>query len=118
LGGEGRFVALRKVTPAAWPSVHPANGQGTLLLLTSPAFFEARWRPENLPLAAAAVSGYVAVSGWDLARRGPKPNRFAAPAGSVYFINQVLDPLPSSLCKGEDAALGWGTFLEGVWNHV
>ena len=118
LGGEGRYVALKRVDPIEWPSVRPKGAEGALLVLITPGFFARGWRPPNLALASAAVPGYVAVSGWDLARGGPKPNRFAAAAGSVYFINQVPEPMADSLCEGEDAALGWGTFLEGVWNHV
>jgi len=116
LGGEGRHVALKRVDPIAWPSARPNGAQGALLVLTTPAFFADGWRPPNLGLTSAAVPGYVAVSGWDLARGGPKPNRFAAPAGSVYFLNQVPEPMPDSLCEGEDAALGWGVFLQGVWS--
>jgi CRISPR-associated protein Cmr3 len=118
LGGEGRYVALQKSAAFDWPSARPQGNQGRMLVLTAPAFFSGGWRPANLQLVSAAVPGHVAVSGWDLARKGPKPSRFAAAAGSVYFINQVLEPLPDSLCETEDAALGWGTFVEGVWNHV
>jgi CRISPR-associated protein Cmr3 len=115
LGGEGRYVTLRRGKPVEWPSARPTDGQGALLLLTSPAFFAEGWRPPNLALTGAAVPGYVAVSGWDLARGGPKPNRFAAEAGSVYFLNRPVPDSLDSLCEGEDAALGWGTFLQGVW---
>lgn len=118
LGGEGRYVTLQKTAAVNWPSVRPQGNQGRLLVLTAPAFLAGGWRPANLQLVSAAVPGHVAVSGWDLARKGPKPNRFAVAAGSVYFINQILEPLPDSLCEAEDAALGWGTFVEGVWNHV
>ena len=116
LGGEGRHVTLKRVDPVTWPSASPKDNQGALLVLATPAFFAEGWRPPNLALTSAAVPGYVAVSGWDLARGGPKPNRFAAAAGSVYFVNQVGESLPDSLCEGEDAALGWGTCLQGVWS--
>jgi CRISPR-associated protein Cmr3 len=116
LGGEGRHVALKRVSPIAWPSARPDGAQGALLVLTTPAFFASGWRPPNLALTSAAVPGSVAVSGWDLARGGPKPNRFAAAAGSVYFLKQLPEPVPDSLCEGEDAALGWGSFLHGVWS--
>ena len=116
LGGEGRHVTLKRVDPVTWPSASPKDNQGALLVLTTPAFFAEGWRPPNLALTSAAVPGNVAVSGWDLARGGPKPNRFAVPAGSVYFVNQVPEPMPDSLCEGEDAALGWGTCLQGVWS--
>ncbi len=68
---------------------------------------------------AAAVPGHIAVSGWDLARGGPKPNRFAVPAGSVYFFDQP-EPFAEcngSLCGDDDAMLGWGAFIEGGWSN-
>lgn len=118
LGGEGRRAGLQKVEVVKWPRMSSNEGR-TLLLLTTPGIFgEPYWRPSNLSPVAAAVSGSVAVSGWDLARKGPKPTRFGPEAGSVYFLDRPLDPPRDSLCEGEDAALGWGTFVEGVWNYA
>ena len=120
LGGEARRAIIRRLHSAhCWPKAPAENGDGRLLLLTAPAPFGG-WRPPRLSLVAAAVSGYVPFSGWDMARGGPKPNRFAVQAGSVYFCGKETD-LPDdtdSLCTGEDAAVGWGTFLEGAWNHA
>jgi len=119
LGGQGRYVRVRRRTrPIDWPMA-PRSGEGRLLLLTAPAPFPAGWRPEGLDLAAAAVPGHVAVSGWDLARRAPKRTRFAAAAGAVYFCRGFPETgSRTSLCDGEDAALGWGSFLEGIWRYV
>jgi CRISPR-associated protein Cmr3 len=118
LGGEGRRAMARRVTPFRWPEAGVESpGQGALYLLTTPGLFSGGWDPGCLPLLAAAVPGHLAVSGWDLARGGPKPNRFAAQAGSVYFLEQPLEPRRESLCTGEDAVLGWGSILQGVWNH-
>jgi CRISPR-associated protein Cmr3 len=117
-GGEGRRVAVRRLDrPFDWPR---ATGDGRpLLLLTTPGLFgPPRWRPEWLKARAAAVPGHLAVSGWDLAAGGPKPARFAAQAGSVYFLENGLEPPRGSLCDGEDAAQGWGAFVEGRWNRV
>ena len=85
LGGESRRAIVRRIAAGTWPAPVNAQGGGKLILLTTPAPFGG-WRPPGLPLVAAAVPGYVPVSGWDLARRGPKPNRFAVAAGSVYFV--------------------------------
>ena len=120
LGGEARRAIVRR-SPIAhrWPAVPARTGDGRLVLLTTPAPLGG-WRPPRLSLFAAAVPGHVPVSGWDMARRGPKPTRFAVPAGSVYFCGEETD-LPNhtdSLCAGEDAAVGWGTYLEGVWRHA
>jgi CRISPR-associated protein Cmr3 len=118
LGGQSRYVRVRRRAPVDWPTA-PTGGEGRLLLLTTPAPFTARWRPEGLDLVAAAVPSHVAVSGWDLARRGPKPTRFAAAAGSVYFYRGVAHfGSRASLCEGDDANLGWGSFLEGVWHYA
>jgi len=121
-GGEGRRVAVARTSvPIDWPEVkaEPASGSCSLLLLTTAAPFGG-WKPSWMKPVAAAVSDHVAVSGWDLARGGPKPNRFAVAAGAVYF----LDNLPRdraytrSLCAEADARLGWGHFLIGAWHHV
>ena len=119
LGGEGRRAVVRKARVPAWPAVQVGGQRGRLVLLTTPAPFGG-WRPPELPLTAAAVPGNVPVSGWDLARNGPKPNRFAVAAGSVYFLDASarLERRNGSLCAPEDAALGWGAFVEGTWSHA
>lgn len=116
-GGEGRRVAFRKTDPFNWPTAPTGTGQNRLLFLTAAGLFGG-WRPQGLATVAAAVPGYMAVSGWDLARGGPKPNRFAAQAGSVYFLEDGTDSGPIASSLGDDVALGWGTCLEGAWNYV
>jgi len=121
LGGEGRRVALTRLKdPVEWPSVKPGKeDNGLLLMLTSPGIFQDRWTPKGLKPVAAAVPGAIPVSGWDMAANGPKPNRFAAPAGSVYFIEGSAGPDSGSLCEDQEtASLGWGTFVEGRWSYV
>ena len=119
LGGEGRRVAVHRTDPWKWPHFEPKPGkQKPLLMLSTPGLFKERWLPEVLTgkVVAAAVPGAVAVSGWDLARNGPKRNRFAAAAGSVYFLDALPDPLPNALSDNpEDQAQGWGCYLKGVW---
>lgn len=120
LGGEARRAIIRRVpdTYSRWESSAGAAGM-RLYLLTAPAPF-AGWRPQGLHPVAAAVPGHIPISGWDMARGGPKPNRFAVPAGSVYFCGEetYFANDADSLCTGEDAAVGWGTYLEGLWNYV
>lgn len=134
LGGEGRRAILRTVPAFPWPSAEPSEGQKPLLLLTSPGLFDKNpanqgtdeerkkaWRPTLLKdnLVSAAVPGYVALSGWDLTRGRPKPTRFAAAAGSVYFLKQPLSPMPEALYTDpKDIPQGWGSFLKGVWTYV
>ncbi len=117
LGGEGRRVALSATEVIDWPKPK-RGGRRRLLLLTAPGIFADGWCPANLDPVAAAVPGYEAVSGWDMARNGPKPTRFAAAAGSVYFLECEEDSVPSTLCDAEDDVLGWGHYVEGVWEYV
>jgi CRISPR-associated protein Cmr3 len=122
LGGEARRVGVRLAQPFDWPQPSLGPGQRTLLLLTTPGLFADRWQPSAVRtlLAAAAVPGSLAVSGWDLARGGPKPTRFAVPAGSVYFLDGAAGALPAdSLCDAPDDGLqGWGCYLKGTWTDV
>jgi len=121
-GGEGKQVAVKHFDkPLEFPRAVPQNGQKPLLVLTTPGIFEDGWYPRCLAgeLVAAAVPGEVAVSGWDLVRRGPKPTRFAASAGSVYFLERLPETLSDPLSdKPLDQQQGWGCFLQGVWNDV
>ncbi|QUV81808.1 type III-B CRISPR module-associated protein Cmr3 [Chloracidobacterium sp. D] len=122
-GGESRHVLCHRLKePFAWPREVPSTeGQKPLVLLTTPCVFAHGWKPEAFTgrLAAAAVSGSVAFSGWDLARGGPKPTRFAVPAGSVYFLNDPLGQGPPSLAEtDDDRRQGWGCYVTGVWEYV
>lgn len=120
IGGEARRAVVRRSTSLCkWPSVTPEQDGKRLILFTTPALFNG-WKPPGLSPVAAAVPSNVPVSGWDLARGGPKPNRFAVPAGSVYFLNETsnLSNGDQSLCIGEDAALGWGAYVGGIWNYA
>jgi CRISPR-associated protein Cmr3 len=120
LGGEGRHTICRRLPePFSWPSSKSQHGkQKPLLLLTTPCEFQGGWKPRCLDghLVAAAVPGSVAFSGWDLARGGPKPTRFAVPAGSVYFLESFPNNGSQSLAENdEDRQQGWGCCLAGVW---
>jgi len=119
LGGEGRHAILRSVAPFSWPRVAATDKRKPFVLLTTPCAFKAGWKPCVLDgrLVSAAVPGSLAFSGWDLARGGPKPTRFAVPAGSVYFLESMPDGWPETLAEGdEDRQQGWGCCLTGVWN--
>ena len=115
-GGEGKYVKIKVDEEPFWPSVSLGTGDGRLILLTTPAWFNG-WKPCNVTCVAASVSHPEGVSGWDLARGGPKPNRFMVPAGAVYFLGN--DPhIPQSLVEHDDALAGWGHYLEGNWKYV
>ena len=118
LGGEGRHVWARaRQGSIDWPGVAATGDGRRLVLLTTPAWFDS-WRPDGLNPVSAAVPGYEAVSGWDLARGGPKPNRFMVPAGAVYFLTAGDLPPAAGLVPPDDAAVGWGNFVEGNWSHA
>lgn len=117
-GGQGRRSIVEKVEAVKWPNMLNNNTQRLSLLLITPAIFNDRWKPQELNPVAAAVPGYQAVSGWDIAHGGPKPNRFAVQAGSVYFLDQPSETIPQWLCGEEDNQLGWGTYLMGEWNYA
>ena len=113
--GGGQRPAAADGTP---PGPTPTGQKKPFLLLITPGLFAAGWLPGCLRgrLAGAVVPGEWAVSGWDLARGGPKPTRFAAPPGSVYFLNEPVESLPESLSdRPEDRQQGWGCYLQGVW---
>lgn len=119
LGGEGRHVKVERLqSPVTWANKQPNGNQKPLILLTTPCPFQAGWKPQILDgrLVAAAVPGSLAFSGWDLARGGPKPTRFAVPAGSVYFLESLPNNWQHSLAENdEDRQQGWGCCLTGVW---
>ncbi len=120
LGGEGRHALLHHLEKAYdWPPPQPQRAkQKPLVLLTTPCVFTDGWKPQSLDghLVAAAVPSSLAFSGWDLARGGPKPTRFAVPAGSVYFLEALPNNWSQSLAENnEDDQQGWGCCLTGVW---
>jgi CRISPR-associated protein Cmr3 len=117
MGGEGHRVRVTAVEKANWPRTVQVPSGRRAAVLTSPGIFDTGWRPSGLKPLAAAVPGAIAVSGWDMARGTPKPNRFAAAAGSVYYLDGPAPDtgVPGSLCSGEDGLSGWGTYVEGVW---
>ena len=122
-GGEGRHVFVTgydlkdgPLTECALPTNRPEYGR--CIVLVTPAFLNG-WRPSGLKLLSAAVPGHIPVSGWDLARGGPKPTRFAVKAGSVYFLQpDDIRLLGSGLGDVQDTSLGWGEYCEGVWHHA
>ncbi|HEV3386020.1 MAG TPA: type III-B CRISPR module-associated protein Cmr3 [Gemmata sp.] len=114
-GGEGKRVRFQQVKPFSFPASQTTNSNSkTLILLTTPSVVDSTGIPSSIKdrTTAAAINSPIAISGWDLARGGPKPTRFAAPAGSVYFLNDALPP-PDLTDE-----LGYGCYLQGVWNDV
>jgi CRISPR-associated protein Cmr3 len=118
-GGEGHHTAMKQVEPVTWPE--PAGGERPALLLLSPGFFARGWQPDVIPevqLRAAAVEGPYAISGWDLARGGPKATRFGVDAGSVYFTEGNAPVTRYLSSDADDSTLGYGFYLKGSWNYA
>jgi CRISPR-associated protein Cmr3 len=118
LGGDGRGA---RITPADidWPEPDYetlARARCARLLLTSPGLFPCGWLPAGsgeadavngapfdlngvrARIVCAAVPRAEVVSGWDLAQWQPKSAQRAAPAGSVYWLED-LDATPEALRK-------------------
>jgi CRISPR-associated protein Cmr3 len=144
LGGERRVAHLREASQ--WLDCPEllrnalSNARYVRMMLATPAIFEDGWKPgwldselEGVPpcapevrlrLVAAAVKRREAVSGWDYARRRPKPVRWLAPAGSVYFF-ELVDGSAETLAasawlqpvsdKEAERDAGYGLALWGVW---
>lgn len=136
LGGERRLAHWSE-TEIPWPE-RPAWGGGPRLRmqLLTPGAFAAGWKPGwigedlygtpptapglKMKLVAAAVPRAIPVSGWDYVERHPKPTRFLAPAGSVYFFDELADDPASlwmsSICdQPQDRLDGFGLVLYGGW---
>ena len=123
LGGDGRGAVLEPASPgeeaffrevgkpqAGWP--------GFRMVLATPGVFPEGWRPAGvgedgiweLPglrarLVAAKVGRNDVVSGWDVAKRAPKPAVKVAPWGSVYWFRVE---------SGDTAALR-AVWADGLW---
>ena len=108
-GGDGRVArAMRETTEEATqqPDYDAIARDGRCrMILTSPGLFEGGWRPTGsaggngeLPFELHGVTGRIVcgavpraevVSGFDLARRRPKPAERVAPSGSVYWLDEI-----------------------------
>lgn len=115
LGGEARRASVGVVDRPRWPTVPSGPDRRVSVLLTTPALLPLRLGAGHV--VAALEGPREPYSGWDLARGGPKPTRFAAPAGSVYFL-EGGDPPSDSVCDEEHARAGWGGVVLGRWAHA
>ena len=99
LGGKRQQSFLDRNQNDSWPGIpsDPPGGDVWRLILLTPAVFADGFLPKDKKLfgqevIAAAVDRPQGLHGWDLRRdergrpRGPKPLRWMARAGSVYWI--------------------------------
>ena len=118
-GGDGRGAALRPARhqPPAPDLAAIVKARRARLVLTTPGLFPDGWLPPGVDgerrvawpglsarLTCAAVPRSEVISGWDLALRQPKAAERAAPAGSVYWLDD-LDSTPEALGKLAEAGL-------------
>ncbi len=116
LGGDGRGAVLHLLPPDyALPEPDYekiAASRRCRVILASPGIFEQGWLPAGCAqengswrfdlhgvsgrLRSAVVPRAEVVSGWDLAQEAPKPARRVAPAGSVYWLDE-LEARPEDL---------------------
>jgi CRISPR-associated protein Cmr3 len=108
LGGDGKGAAYRSIDfkPPAAPLAAIATGRRFRLILATSGVFTGGWLPDGVTrqgerdfrlqgdgysarLACAAVPRFAIISGWDLARQQPKTAQRVAPAGSVYWFDQL-----------------------------
>ena len=146
-GGERRLARSEITAASHWPTCPESvlaqmkTAPWVRMQLATPAVFSGGWKPGwldddlvgpppgapgcRLRLVAAAVPRRLAVSGWDLQKRGPKPVRWLAPGGSVYFFRlEEGDPLElvencwlRSVCDDDQDRLdGYGLALWGSWS--
>ncbi len=104
LGGDGRGAAICEAgyAPAQpdWDGI--ARAGRCRIVLTTPGLFEQGWMLPGVDaerrlalhgvhgrVVCAAVPRAEVVSGWNLATREPKPAQRAAPAGSVYWLDEL-----------------------------
>lgn len=108
-GGDGRAALAARQTAGDVPP-HPdydaiARDGRCRMILTTPGLFEGGWRPTGSAagkgafafelhgvagrIVCAAVPRAEVVSGFDLARRRPKPAERVAPSGSVYWLDGI-----------------------------
>lgn len=116
------------------------SSTGLRLVVVSPLCFEKGWLPDGLVntdgeyrgqlagldviLRSAFVQRPIHVSGWDMAKREPKPTSRMVPPGSVYFFERA-DGKPFGEVEAKAlwlAALGtrtdegFGRVVPGVWH--
>ena len=113
-GGDGRGALARQVSAVLPEPDYAAIAEAgrCRMILTTPGLFPGGWRPTGTEgsgselrfrlhsvaarLTCAAVPRSEIVSGFDIARRRPKPAQRAAPVGSVYWLED-LDATPEAL---------------------
>lgn len=149
-GGEGRLARAELVETdpygfpdTSWNAWKPSRR--FRLILVTPGLFHTGWRPDwlrlepdeavfrgqvpernlKVSLRAALVGRGQPASGWDLARREPKPSRRLVPAGSAFFFEAERELTATDLSDlwlhcietpdTQPARDGFGLVVPGAW---
>lgn len=128
-GGEGRGARVTRIQPEniKRPVSPPTLSDGKQkIIFTTPAYFVSGWYPSDNNLSkkliSAALPRPLAIGGWDLAKRRPRPIlRYVAPGSIFYFegtnfkaIGQLTEQPSDSLPL---ANLGFGEYITGNWEY-
>lgn len=117
LGGEGRYVSVA-LADSIMSELEIQSEGPSCFVLSGPALFENGAIPSpETSLVGAAVPGWQVISGWDMARKGPKPARYAVNPGSVYFYDASLSQDYLYNLSLENTS-GFGHAFKGVWAYV
>lgn len=131
LGGEGRTARIEIPRFEPKSLITATEGRIKIVLLT-PAWFTNGWQPDTAEgwsawvgggrLVSLAIGKPQLISGWDLARKEPRPIRHFLPAGSVfYFENATLTGKAfTEQPPDEDGyvAMGFGGYATAGWNYL
>jgi len=145
LGSDSRLAYVAPLPAALFkPPIEVCrafSGPGLRLVAVSPLCFKQGWLPDKFSansngeyrghiagidviLRAAFVPRPVHLSGWDMAKREPKPTSRMVPPGSVYFFERTDNrPWSESEAKalwlaalGTRTDEGFGRVVPGVWH--
>lgn len=132
LGGEGRACTLSS-DPFERPPLLTLKTKYFKILLTTPAFFKSGYEPDlksklgkglEVEIMSAVVGKKVAIGGFDMVKKQPKPMLYAVPAGSVYYcklkegnIADLMVKLNALISISDDRENeGFGLFRIGKWS--
>jgi CRISPR-associated protein Cmr3 len=128
VGGESRMGDYQ-VVDYALPK-QSAQGRVKVILLT-PAYFTGGFQPangdwsawlgQNAKLVSYSVGKPLAISGWDVANKRPKPLRHFVPAGSVFYFEDAVwqeQPFTENADSAPYSVMGFGATAVTGWNTL
>jgi CRISPR-associated protein Cmr3 len=137
MGGQARAAHYRSMAAPNLPGQRLHNPQTLVrVLLLTPAYFEAGWRPASgdwsevfgveARLVSVALGRPLSLGGWDLANPSArhKPMYNFVPAGSVFYFEfrKAIGSLDTPFTQSPDGGLplgrlGFGMMALGTWAY-